>query len=80
MHQFPRSNQTIVPDEGLPRGFDSFLSVRCQREVGGAGVSTVQGPFGFAVADDEAAGGHFLSFFLDRSGEKGLFEGEGLSN
>lgn len=63
MNQLPRHNQPIIPDQSLSRGFYTLLAVLGQRQVRRAGVSAVQGPGGFAVADYEAAGGHF-SFFL----------------
>lgn len=65
MHQIFRHNQSIIPNETLPRRCDPFLAVRSEREVRDAGVSAIERPFGFAVADDEAAGWHFiLSIFL----------------
>lgn len=59
MNQLPRRNQPVTSHEGLPGRFDPLLAVFCEGQVGGAGVAAVEGPFGFAVADDEAAGGHF---------------------
>jgi hypothetical protein len=54
-------NEAIVADHGLAGGPDSLLAVGRERNVGAAGVFSVQGPFGLAMADDEDAGRrHFV--------------------
>lgn len=60
MDEILRHDQSVVADERFARGFDSLLPVRGEWEVCCAGVSSVEGPFGFAVADDEAAWCHGL--------------------
>lgn len=62
MHQILRHNQPIIPNKSLARRRDTLLAVLCEREVADARVTAVQRPFGFAVADDEAAGWHYLCF------------------
>ena len=64
MRQILRHNQSVIPNETLPRRCDPFLAVRSEREVRDAGVSAIERPFGFAVADDEAARWHFILVIL----------------
>lgn len=55
-----RRYQSIVAHERLARGSHSLLAICRERDVADAGVPAVEGPFGLAVADDEAAGNrHF---------------------
>lgn len=54
-------DEAVVADEGVAGCADAFLAVRGEGDVRGAGVSAIERPFGFAVADDEDAGGDFLS-------------------
>lgn len=63
MRQLLRHNQPVITHKTLACCRDTFLAVGCEREVADTRVSAIEGPFGFAVADDEAAGGwHFLFF------------------
>ena len=55
MRELFRDNESVVADEGAASGADSLLAVGGEGDVGGAGVAAVEGPFGLAVADDEAA-------------------------
>ena len=65
MDQILGNYQPVISHQTFPRGCDSLLAVRCQRQVGDTGVSAIEGPLGFAVADDEAAGvRHFFSFLF----------------
>lgn len=64
MNQLLRRNQPVISYQGLPSRLDALLPVGSQRQVGDACVAAVEGPFGFAVADDEAAGGHFLNLLF----------------
>jgi hypothetical protein len=57
VNQLLRDDQSIVAHEGATRGPDPLLAIGCERDVGGSGVAAVEGPFGLAVADDEAARG-----------------------
>lgn len=57
MRHLPRNNQAIIAHERFARGADTFLAIGCERQFGGAGVAAVEGPFCFAVADYEGAGG-----------------------
>lgn len=66
MNQLPRHDESIITNQRLPRGFHTFLAVLCKWEVGDSGVSAVQRPFSFAVADYEAPGWHFAFPFLFR--------------
>ena len=50
-------DQSVVPDERLARGSDSLFTIRRQRYVGRACVSSGEGPLCLAVPDDEAAWG-----------------------
>jgi hypothetical protein len=59
MNQLPRHNQPVIAHQRLARRFHALLPVLRQREVADARVAAGAGPFCFAVADDEAAGGHF---------------------
>lgn len=67
-------------DEGAAGGEDLGFPVRCQWDFGGAGVAPVEGPFGFAVAGEEDAGGcHCAGGLGERAvGEGGVLEGVGL--
>ena len=59
MRELFRDNKPVIADEGAAGGPDTLLAVGGEGDVGGAGVAAVEGPFGLAVADDEAArGGH----------------------
>jgi hypothetical protein len=52
-------DEAVVADECFSRGDDALLACRGQGDIRHARVSAVEGPFGFAVADDEDAGvGH----------------------
>lgn len=63
MNQSPRHDQAIGPHERLAGRADPFLAVGGQGDVGCAGVFPGEGPFGFAVAEDEAAWcGHWVSW------------------
>lgn len=53
-------DEAVVADEGVAGCADAFLAVRGEGDVRGAGVSAIERPFGFAVADDEDTGGDFL--------------------
>jgi hypothetical protein len=55
-----RNDEAVGPDEGAPGCADALLAGGGEGDVGGAGVAAGEGPGGFAVADDEDAGGcHF---------------------
>lgn len=56
MCKIPWVDQSVVSDEGLSCLLDSGLAVGCEGQVGGTCVSSVERPFGFAVADDENPG------------------------
>lgn len=55
--QFARHDEAVVADEGAAGGEDAPLAVCGQWQLGRARVAAVERPFGFAVADDEDAGG-----------------------
>ena len=57
MRQILRHDQAIGAHESFARGPDAFFAVGGEGDVGDAGVAAVEGPGGFAVADDEDAGG-----------------------
>lgn len=48
-------NEAIVADHGAACSNDSFLAIGREGNVGASSVAAVEGPFGFAVADDEEA-------------------------
>jgi hypothetical protein len=50
-------DQSIGADEGFAGRAHALFAVGCERNVRGAGVAAVEGPFCFAVADYEDAGG-----------------------
>lgn len=63
MSQLPRHNKPIISHQRLPCSEDAFLAVGGEKELGGAGVAAIEGPFCFAVADDEdSRGGHCCVF------------------
>lgn len=68
MRNLRRNNQTIVTDQCFARSSDAGFTVLREWDVGGARVSAIEGPFGFAVADDESSGGcHCCDTALKRS-------------
>jgi len=73
MCYFRRHNQSVRADERFAGCADSFLAVRGEGELGGAGVAAVKGPFRFAVADDEDAGGGHCGG-VTRRGPQGEWE------
>lgn len=74
-----RNDQSVIAEERFARCFDAAFAVRGEREVGRAGVPAVQGPFCFAMTDDEApgGGGHFVQRFcifdLGDAGDAGRY-------
>lgn len=58
MHKLLWSDQSVIADQRFARCLDPFLAVCCKRQVGGAGVPPVKGPFCLAVTDNEATGCH----------------------
>ena len=56
----PRPNTPISPHHPLPRCADPALAIRREGQLCAAGMSPVEGPLCFAVADYEDAGGHYL--------------------
>lgn len=65
--QIPRHNQSVFPDERSPRRTHSLFAIGCERNVGGARVTSVERPFCFAVAyDEDAWGGHWEGFLYFR--------------
>lgn len=60
MDQLLRDYQPVIADEGVAGRNDSFLAAWGERKVCCSCVAAIEGPFCFAVADDEAArGGHY---------------------
>ena len=55
MRQVPRYNQSIVANECFSRCADTLFAVRSEWDVSCSCVTAVEGPFCFAVADDEDA-------------------------
>ena len=55
MSQLTRHDQPVRSHQSLSRRPDASLSVGRQRELGGAGVSAVEGPLRLAMADDEGS-------------------------
>jgi hypothetical protein len=55
--EIPRHNQSVGADERFAGRAHALFTVGCKRDVGGARVAAVKGPFCFAVADYEDAGG-----------------------
>lgn len=65
MRDLRRHNQPIVTDQRFARSSDARLAVLGEGDVGGAGMPAIEGPFRFAMADDEGAGGcHCFFYFL----------------
>jgi hypothetical protein len=59
VRQVAGHDEAVVADECFSRGDDALLARQGQGDIGHARVSAIEGPFGFAVADDEDAGvGH----------------------
>ena len=56
MGEVARDYQAIGTDEGAACCADAALAVGGEGDVGGACVAAVEGPLGFAVADDEDSG------------------------
>ncbi len=50
-------DQPVWPDKGAAGGADAFFAVGGKGDVANASMAAVEGPFSFAVADDEDAGG-----------------------
>jgi hypothetical protein len=48
--------EAIGTDEGAACCADAALTIGCERDVGYAGVTAIEGPFGLAMADDEDSG------------------------
>jgi hypothetical protein len=60
--KLPGHNQPVIANQRSTRGSDSLLAISGERQLSRACVSAVEGPFRFAVADHEGAGGcHFGS-------------------
>ena len=53
MCEILRDNEAVGTDESFARRADALLAVGGERNVCRAGVAAVEGPFGFAVSDDE---------------------------
>ena len=54
-----RNDESVVADQGFASCTDALLTISSKWDVGCACVSAVEGPFCFAVADDEDSGvGH----------------------
>lgn len=56
MSQVLGNDQAVIADQCLAGGLYPALAVGRERKFGGTGVSSIQGPFGLAVTDDEDAG------------------------
>lgn len=72
MRQLLRDNQPVITHETLTSCCDTFLAVGCEREVTDTRVSAIEGPFGFAVADDEATRGWHSVFLKWRFKQNGV--------
>jgi hypothetical protein len=55
VRQVSRYNKPVVTDEGFSCCADALFAVGGEGDVGGACVPPIEGPFCFAVADDEDA-------------------------
>ena len=77
MRHPPRHNQSIPPQQRFARGADAGFAVRGEGDVGGARVAAVEGPFCFAVADYEGAGGCHCSAEGRGGGWEGIPGGGG---
>lgn len=53
MYQLLRHNEAITANKGLACCADSFLAIGSKGDVGTARVFAAEGPFCFAVADEE---------------------------
>lgn len=53
MYQLARDDEAIRANEGLACGADSLLAVGSEGNIGAARVLSAEGPFCFAVADEE---------------------------
>jgi hypothetical protein len=76
VHQLLGHEESIVADERAACGTDSLLAIGRERDVRGACVAAVEGPFRLAVADDEASrrrhdGPLYVEEVLRRRGEGG---------
>ena len=72
MGEVPGDDQAVGADEGFACGADAGFAVGGEGELRGAGVAAGEGPFGFAVADEEDAGvGHGGGLMVEEEGKEG---------
>jgi hypothetical protein len=72
--QVPWNDEPVIPNQRSSRSSNPFLSIGSERQFSSARMSSIQGPFRFAVADHEDAGGCHVEGGVSAGLIRSLFE------